>query len=77
MIRFIDKRSVGETPTGATETVALPGTQKLSVNRIGTEISDLDACFRSIVWYIPALRCLIYMRGGGEINYSFFYGISK
>jgi hypothetical protein len=46
-IRFIDKRSVGEKseqtrdaplaalPTGATETVALPGTQKLSVNRMG------------------------------------------
>ena len=36
-IRLIDKWSVGETPTGATETVALPGTQKLSVNRIGME----------------------------------------
>jgi hypothetical protein len=36
-IRVIDKQSVGETPTGATETVALPGTQKLSVNRIGTK----------------------------------------
>jgi hypothetical protein len=34
-IRFIDKRSVGETPTGATETVALPDTEKLSVKRIG------------------------------------------
>ena len=34
-IRLIDKWSVGETPTEATETVALPGTQKLSVNRIG------------------------------------------
>ena len=36
-IRLIDKWSVGETPTGATETVALPETQKLSVNRIGME----------------------------------------
>jgi hypothetical protein len=36
-IQFVDKRSVGETPTGATETVALPEKQKLSVNRIGTE----------------------------------------
>ena len=38
-IRLIDKWSVGKTPTGATETVALPGTQKLSVNRTGKEHS--------------------------------------
>jgi hypothetical protein len=34
-MRLVDKESVGETPTGATETVALPGTQELSANRIG------------------------------------------
>ena len=39
-IRLIDKWSVGETLTEATETVALPGTQKLSVNRIGMECFD-------------------------------------
>jgi len=38
-IRFIDKWPVGGTPTGATETVALPGTEKLSVNRIGMKYS--------------------------------------
>ena len=40
-IRLIDKWSVGETPTEATETVALPGTQILSANRIGMKKSFL------------------------------------
>ncbi len=34
-IRLIAKTPIGETPIGATGTVALPGKQKLSVNRIG------------------------------------------
>ena len=42
-IRLIDKWPVGGTPTGATETVALPGTEKLSVNRIGMVIFTYDA----------------------------------
>jgi hypothetical protein len=33
--RLIDKWSVGETPTRAAKTVALPGTQKMSVNWMG------------------------------------------
>lgn len=37
-VRLVDKESVGETPTGATETVALPGTQELSANRIGMQL---------------------------------------
>jgi hypothetical protein len=42
-IRLVDKRPVGETPTGATETVALPGNRKWSDNRIGMEKSGRHA----------------------------------
>jgi hypothetical protein len=39
-IRLVDKRPVGETPTGATGTVALPGTLKMSAKRIGMVITN-------------------------------------
>jgi hypothetical protein len=58
-MRLIDKTQVGETPTGATdgttdemdrisrsETVALPGTQKLSVKRIGMDNFKMMDCKR-------------------------------
>jgi hypothetical protein len=42
-IRLVGETTVGETPTGATETVALPGTGKLSANRIGMKDSILNS----------------------------------
>jgi hypothetical protein len=36
-MRLVEKEAVGETPTGATETVALPGTEELPANRMGMQ----------------------------------------
>jgi hypothetical protein len=55
---LVDKRPVGETPTGATETVALPGTQKLSAKRIGMKTWNLEFGTLNLRWVVVAFALI-------------------